>query len=142
MKAHIGIDGNKAADALAKAGAESANPKDPVITEGGLQQEWKKLRKQEREVRGMGMGRIVKWKRRARINYVQCRTGKGKLQSWRARRPDMPKCGRDVEIGKHIALVCTRGGDRKKVEHMGRYGWREVAEESEGRGGKIHNRFG
>ena len=70
-------------------------------------------------MKGAGMGRIVKWNRKARVAYVQCRTGKGNLQAWRhkIRKTDSPecrRCGKYAETGKHIALVCTHG------EHIGR----------------------
>jgi len=63
---------------------------------------------------GMGMGRVVKWNRKARVAYVQCRTGKGNLQAWRhkigkAEDPECRKYGRYAETGKHVALVCTHG---------------------------------
>jgi len=50
--------------------------------EGGLKQRWKKKREKERRVKGVGMGRVVKWNRKARVMYVQCRTGKGNIQAW------------------------------------------------------------
>lgn len=43
----------------------------------------------ERKVAGARSGRVVRWERRARVNYVNCRTGKGNLQSWRAKLDDM-----------------------------------------------------
>ena len=49
------------------------------ITEGGLQQESKKIRDNERNVEGVGAGGVVWWNRKARVNYVHCRTGKGNL---------------------------------------------------------------
>lgn len=73
-----------------------------------MKQAWKKMREAERRVEGMGMGRVVKWHRKARVNYVQCRTGKGRLQAWR-HKLDGRKCGRYVETGRHVAPVCTHG---------------------------------
>jgi len=34
-------------------------------------------------VKGTGVGRVVRWNRKARVNYVHCRTGTGNLQAWR-----------------------------------------------------------
>jgi len=81
-----------------------------------LKQSWKRKREEERRVKGAGMGRVVRWNRKARVAYVQCCTGKGNLQAWRhkIRKTDDPecrKCGRYAETGKHIALVCTHGED-------------------------------
>jgi len=62
------------------------------------------------------MGRVVRWNRKARVNYVHCRTGKGNLQAWRHVLDDDQsdqcwKCGRYAETGKHVALVCIHGED-------------------------------
>jgi len=58
-------------------------PEDPHIIEGEWKQAWRKIREEERKVKGAGMGRVVKWNRKARVACVQCRTGKGNLQAWR-----------------------------------------------------------
>jgi len=39
------------------------------------------MREEERRIKGMGMGRVVKWNRKAGVNHVHCRTGKGNPQS-------------------------------------------------------------
>ena len=101
------------ADQVAKA-ATTEEPEAPQITEGGLKQAWQRKREEERRVKGVGMGRVIKWNRKARVMYVQCRTGKGNLQAWRHKieQPDDPecrKCGRYAETGKHVALVCMHG---------------------------------
>jgi len=86
VKAHVGTRGNEKADQMAKSGAELGDEDEgmnKVITEGGLRQEWKRRRAEERKVKGTGMGRVVRWNRKARVNYVHCRTGKGNLQAWR-----------------------------------------------------------
>jgi len=113
VKAHNDVGGNEKADQLAKH-ATTLYPEDPQITEGGLKQAWKRKREEERRVKGAGMGRVVKWNRKARVMYVQCRTGKGNLQAWRHKigksdDPECRKCGRYAETGKHVALVCTHG---------------------------------
>ena len=54
---------------MAKSAAEIADEEEgmeKVITEGGLRQEWKRRRAEERKVRGTGMGRVVHWNR---VNY-------------------------------------------------------------------------
>ncbi|KAF8421831.1 hypothetical protein EV426DRAFT_671790 [Tirmania nivea] len=91
--------------------------------------EWKRRREEERRVAGAGKGRVVRWGRKARLNYVHCRTGKGNLQSWRAKLddtvdPTCRTCGRHVETGRHVALVCPRG------EEIGRRwsNWEEMDE--------------
>jgi len=113
VKAHNEGCGNEKADQLAKH-ATTLYPEDPQITEGGLKQAWKRMREEERRVKGAGMGRVVKWNRKARVAYVQCRTGKGNLQAWRhkigkAENPECRKCRIYAETGKHVALVCTHG---------------------------------
>jgi len=62
-------------------------------------------------VRGKGIGRVVRWNRKARVNYVHCRTGKGNLQVWRHKvdstiNPTCQKCRRLPETGAHKALAC------------------------------------
>jgi len=69
-----------------------------VITEGvetGMEEE----KGGRGEGEGGRMGRVVKWNRKARVNYVHCRTGEGNLQAWRHRLDDdnpeeCRKCGR------------------------------------------------
>ena len=52
------------------------------MTEGGVRAYWKEVRRRERSVMGCGMGRVVRWGRRAASRYAQARTGKGDLGSW------------------------------------------------------------
>jgi len=69
---------------MAKSGAELGGEEEgmgKVITEGGLKQEWRRRRAEEQKFKGAGMGRVVRWNRKARVNYVHCRTGKGSLQA-------------------------------------------------------------
>jgi len=115
VKAHNKLFGNEEADPLAKM-ATQLYPEDPQITEGGLKQAWRKIREEERRVKGAGMGRVVRWNRKARVTYIQCRTGKGNLQAWRHKigkidNPECRKCGKYAETGKHVALVCTHEED-------------------------------
>jgi len=85
VKAHVGTRGNEKADQMAKLGAELGDEDmgmQKVITEGELRQEWKRRRAEERKVKGTRMGRVVKWNRKARVNYIHCRTGNSNLQAW------------------------------------------------------------
>jgi len=115
VKAHNELHGNEEADRLPKE-ATNLYSEDPQITEGSLKQARRRMREDERRVKGAGMGKVVKWNRKARVAYVQCRTGKGNLQAWRhkigkAENSEYRKCGRYAETGKYVALVCTRGED-------------------------------
>jgi len=115
VKAHNKLHCNEEADRLAKE-ATNLYPEDPQITEGGLKQAWRKMREKERRVKRAGMGRVVRWNRKARVTYIQCRTRKGNLQAWRHKigkteDPECRKCGRYAETGRHIALLCTHGED-------------------------------
>ena len=111
VEAHIGLPGDKHADQLAKEGATKM-PEKPVVTEGGLRQEWKRMRERERRVKGPGMGRVIGWDRKGLVNYTQCRTGKENLLRWKKiLDPDLEdvsgrKCGGAEESGAHVALVC------------------------------------
>ena len=117
VKAHVGTCGIGKADQMAKAGTELGDEDEgiqKVITEGGLRQKWKSRRAEERKVKGTGMRRVVRWNRKAPVNYVHCRTGKGNLQAWRhvldVDQPDeCRKCGRYAETGRHVALVYIHG---------------------------------
>ena len=119
VKAHVGTHGDEKADQMAKSAAEFGDEEEgveKVITEGGLRQEWKRRRAEERKVKGTGMGRVIHWNRKARVNYVHCCTGKGNLQAWRHILDEdssdrCRKCGRYAETGKHIAVVCIHGED-------------------------------
>ena len=61
---------------------------------------------------GAGIGRVVKWGRKAVRLYAHWRTGKGYLGEWRERigRPEVGcrGCGRLVETGLHLAFECPR----------------------------------
>jgi len=55
VKAHVGTKGNEKADQMAKSEAELGGEDEgmeKVITEGGLRQEWKRRRAEERKVKG------------------------------------------------------------------------------------------
>jgi len=110
VQTHVGIYGNEEVDRLAKEGAEKT-PNTTRIMEGGLKQAWAKKRKVERCVKGIGMGRVLKWNRKVLPNYTQCRTGKGRLGGWRYtldlwEDPTYRVC-QNLETGQHVALVCT-----------------------------------
>jgi len=69
------------------------------------------MQEEERKVKGAV---VERWNRRARVNSVHCRTGKGNLQAWWKKihdtvDPECRRCGRYAETGKHVALVCTHG---------------------------------
>jgi len=111
VKAHSEVHGNEMAYQLAKA----ATTEYPEVTEGGVEVSVEEEERGGEESEGsLGMGQVVKRNRKARVMYVQCRTGKGNLQAWRhkigqADDPEWRKCGRYAETGKHVALVCTHG---------------------------------
>ena len=50
--------------------------KEASCGEEGLKQEWWRMREQERKVHGAGMGRVMRWNRKALVNYTSCRAGK------------------------------------------------------------------
>ena len=58
-------------------GDDKEDPTFPVIIEGSLKEVRKKMRKEERYVRGTREGRVVKWERKARVSSVHNRTNKG-----------------------------------------------------------------
>ena len=58
VKAHVGIGGNEGADAEAKEAARVRGGR--AVTEGGIQAWTKEVRKEERVVRGFGLGRVVR----------------------------------------------------------------------------------
>ena len=134
VKAHIGLLGNERADQLAKEGAEST-PAHGMVAEGGLKQEWKRLREAERRVKGCGMGRVTVWKKRkAVINYTRCGMGKGNMLRWqKILDSDLEddrcrECGLAEETGAHIALIC------REIEEVGlgrRFGSWEQADDPE-----------
>ncbi|KAF8419560.1 hypothetical protein EV426DRAFT_719904 [Tirmania nivea] len=68
-----------------------------VITEGGVRQWYKEKRTGERSVKGFGMGRVVKWHRKAVVNYTRCRSGKGDFAVWKQ------------ILGKHDGDISCRG---------------------------------
>jgi len=55
-------------------------------------------------MKGMRMGRVVRWNCKTRMNHVHCRTDKGNLQAWRhVLESDVSyqcrKCGRYADQG-------------------------------------------
>jgi len=90
---------NQLAKATTKEGAEAL-----VITEEGLKQPWKWIREEQlkRKVKGVGIGRVIKWNRKVRVTYIQCYTGKGNLQAWSHR------------IGKALTLNTRDVGNMRK----------------------------
>jgi len=113
VKAHNEVHLNEMAGQLAKAVAME-DPIAPQITERGLKQAWNKKREELRTVNGPGMGKVIKWNRKASVMYIQCQTQKRNLQAWEhkighAENAECPKCGRYAETRKNVALVCMHG---------------------------------
>lgn len=77
VKAHAGISGNERADLMAKAGCRESLL--PQITEGGVRAMWKRVRQSKRARMGLGLGRVVRWDRRAVLRYTHLRVGTGDL---------------------------------------------------------------
>ena len=75
VKAHVGVQGNERADALAKAGCEKDGP--AWVTECGVRALWKRLRSGERSVAGLGAGRVSGWGRREVSRMHSCAQGRG-----------------------------------------------------------------
>ena len=90
MKSHIGIAGNEEADAMAKMGAEKESG--GQITEGGIRQRQKEIRKKMRE--SLEFICVVKWDRKSATTYTHLRCNKGNLQGWR------------FKIGKAESALC------------------------------------
>ena len=79
------------------------------ITEVGLR-EWEKTRRRENRVKG-GHLDATKWDRHTASTYIQLRTNRGNLASWRklivkAERDVCRWCKRGSETGKHLVLDC------------------------------------
>ena len=77
VKAHVGIEGNKCADRMAKAGYTASVLRQ--VTEGGLRARWKNIRSRERAIFGLGTRWGVHWNKRAVLRYTQLRVGKGDM---------------------------------------------------------------
>ena len=107
VKAHVGIEGNERADEMAKMGA--AKEGRDHVTEGGLRQ-WEKARGRENRVR-IGHLDATKWDRHTASTYMQLRTNRGNLASWRkvlgkADRDVCRWCKGDSETGEHLVFDC------------------------------------
>ena len=79
VKSQVRIKTNKEADKRAKWGANEEDLTFSVVMEGGLKEVWKKMRRQEKYLKGVGGRKVVKWERKARVSYIHCRTNKGNL---------------------------------------------------------------
>jgi len=82
-------------------------------------------RKAERCVRGPGMGRVLKWNRKALSNYTLCRNRKGIIGMWRyvldpwEGSTCTAKACDGLETGIDIPSVPPLGMDREMVEYLG-----------------------
>ncbi|KAI5781348.1 hypothetical protein DFH27DRAFT_616819 [Peziza echinospora] len=121
-KSHIGIKGNEAADARAKAGAKE--PWEQHITCSGTRTILHKMRKAYR-----GTWSTYMWNQNALTKLTKCYTDRGPFTSWgiRTRRWDpgeggCRKCGEEELNGEHVALQCKGrpGQDRPAT-------WEEAA---------------
>ena len=107
VKSHIGIAGNEEADAMAKMGAEKESGGE--ITEGGIRQRQKEIRKRTRESPEFLC--IAKWDRKSATTYTHLRCNKGNLQSWRFKigkaETDLCRwCAMEEETGEHVVFKC------------------------------------
>ena len=62
VKAHVSTSGNEETDKKVQAGADMENPNNPVVTEGGLKEKWKQIKKENRCMKGTRGGRVVNWR--------------------------------------------------------------------------------
>ena len=112
VKSHIGVEGNEKADEAAKLGASKDTGGE--VTEGGVTQAMRELRKENR--RADGILCVADWDRHAATTYSHLRTGKRDLQTWRFRlgkgtSPICKNCGTTEETGEHIVFQCPKWED-------------------------------
>jgi len=107
VKSHIGIPGNEEADEMARAGA--AKDSGGEITEGGIKQRQKEVRKANRTKEGYRC--VTDWDRKTATTYTHLRTNRGNLMVWRkmigkAEDDTCRKCGMGQETGDHVVFEC------------------------------------
>ena len=142
VKAHNEVHGNEMADQLAKAATMEGYAEAPQITSGGLKQAWKRRREEERRVKGAGMGRVVKWNRKARVMYVPIsQLEKVNLQAWRQQKLDKQTTQNAGNVedmrrqGKHVSRWSVRTEEQigRRWEDMdGRKRWARNEKDAEG----------
>ena len=109
------------------------------MTEGGVRAYWRDVVAGEKRCVGFGLGRVVRWRRRAVYRYVQARSEKGDMGAWRERLGPLGVvcrlCGKVRESGHYLTFECegaelARGwgcGGSAELDVKGM--WEYVAEE-------------
>ena len=81
------------------------------MTEGGVRAYWRNVIIGEKRCVGFGLGRVVRWRRRAAYRYIQARSEKGNLGAWRESLGRLgvvcDLCGKIRETGRHLAFECV-----------------------------------
>ena len=107
VKSHIRIAGNERADEMAKKGSEKETGEE--ITEGGIRQRSREIRKAKRDVPGFLC--VAGWDRKIATTYTHLSTKRGNLRCWthmigKSRTDVCRGCGDQKETGDHIMFTC------------------------------------